>query len=184
MSDIFDAQRDMRTGYLSGSTGVITSAGMWLAAALTASFVSVFQSVWVLFIGGMLIYPVSMAVCKLLGAPGNFTKGNPLASLAFSSTFWLIFSLPLAYAAYLHHPEWFFPAMLLVIGGRYLTFSVLYGMRVYWPLGFILAGAGYYLGSNLVAPALSAFAGAGIETIFAIIIFVMHHRSGAAVKTA
>jgi hypothetical protein len=179
MRDIVEAQHDMRAGYCSGGAGILTSAMMWLAAAVTAHFASVSQSVWVLFIGGMLIHPVSSVLCKFLGGSGNFTKGNPLGGLAIASTFWLIFSLPLAYAAFLQRAEWFFPAMLLVIGGRYLTFSVLFGMRVYWALGFVLAGAAYLLGSNLVLPAISAFVGAAIECAFALVILVLHRRQRA-----
>jgi hypothetical protein len=35
--------------------------------------------------------------------------------------------------------SWFFPAMLMVIGGRYLSFAVVYGLRTYWALGASLA---------------------------------------------
>ncbi|MHA8059976.1 DUF7010 family protein [Aquirufa beregesia] len=34
--------------------------------------------------------------------------------------------------------EWFFQAMLLIIGGRYLTLATIYSKRVYWILGTII----------------------------------------------
>ena len=85
-----------------------------------------------LFIGAMLIHPASVLISKIFGRPGNHSKGNTLGALAWASTLWLIFSLPLAYAVSLLRIEWFFPAMLLVIGGRFLVFGSLFGMRTYW----------------------------------------------------
>ncbi len=47
------------------------------------------KAVWALLLGGMLIHPVGLLICKLLGARGAHTSGNPLGQLAGSSTFWL-----------------------------------------------------------------------------------------------
>jgi hypothetical protein len=134
------------------------------------------QAVWVLFIGGAAIHPVATVLCKLFGGSGKHTKGNPLGTLALASLLWLIFSLPLAYVVSLHRIEWFFPAMLLVIGGRYLTFHMLFGVRVYWLLGLALAAAGYLLGKSLADPVVSAFTGAAIELLFAAYILVVNRR--------
>ena len=67
MNDLRAAQIDMRRGYLSGAGGILASSLVWAAAAGTAIFASAAQSVWVLFIGGMLIHPVGILLCKLLG---------------------------------------------------------------------------------------------------------------------
>lgn len=173
---VSEAQVDMRQGYCSGGAGVLASALAWSAAAGIAISGSADKAVWALLIGGMLIHPVGVLICKLLGARGTHTKGNPFAQLAGASTFWLIFCLPLAYALGLQHPGWFFAAMLLVIGGRYLVFATLYGMRLYWALGLVLAAAGFALG-YLAAPArVAAVTGAALETIFAAIFLIQHRR--------
>jgi hypothetical protein len=172
-TDLDAAQADMRFGYYSGAPGIFASAGAWLAAAVVALQVSPKQAVWVLFVGGVLIHPVSVLLAKMLGRPGKHEAGNPLAALAFASTLWLIFSLPLAYGISILRIEWFFPAMLLVIGGRYLTFGSLFGMRIYWVLGLTLAIAGYLLGSTRALPAMSAFVGSGIEAAFAVAVLVL-----------
>lgn len=177
ISDLTHAQSDMRSSYCSGGAGVLASALAWLAAAIATLQVTPQQAVWVLFIGGMAIHPVANVICKLLGSSGKHSKGNPLAALAGASTLWLIFSLPLAYVVSLYRIEWFFPAMLLVIGGRYLTFSMLFGMRVYWLLGLSLAAAGYLLGRSLASPTIAAFTGASIEAVFAIFILIAHRRA-------
>jgi Family of unknown function (DUF7010) len=174
--DVGAAQNDMRRGYVSGGPGILASSLAWFAAAYAAWSVSPEQSVWVLFAGGVLIHPIGVLICKSLGASGSFSKGNPFGSLAFATTLWLIFSLPLTYVVALQRIEWFFPAMLLVIGGRYLTFGTLFGMRVYWALGLALAGAGVWLGRLSTAPAVVALAGASIEFSFALVVLGLHAR--------
>lgn len=176
---IADAQRDMRDAYFSGAPGMITSATAWLVAAVFAWRVSPERAVWVLFIGGMLIHPVSVLLTKALGRSARHSRGNPFATLALASTFWLVLSLPLAYAVSLVRIEWFFPAMLFVIGGRYMTFSTMFGTRVFWVCGAALALAGYWLGRMLAAPYVTAFTGAGIEAVFAIAIFYGARRTAA-----
>ena len=175
-SDLSQAQADMRWAYLGGASGMFASSIVWLGAAIATTQTSAEQAVWVLFIGAILIHPAGVLIAKLFGRPGNHSTGNPLGPLAWASTLWLIFSLPLAYAVSLLRIEWFFPAMLLVIGGRYLVFSSLYGMRIYWGCGLTLAGAGYWLGQTNASPTLSAFAGATIEAAFAAVIFVLSRR--------
>lgn len=173
---VTEAQADMRLGYCSGGAGVLASALAWTAAAGIAISGSAEDAVLALLIGGMLIHPVGVLICKLMGARGAHTKGNPLAPLAGASTFWLIFCLPMAYVLGLQRPAWFFGAMLLVIGGRYLVFATVYGMRLYWALGLALAAAGFALG-YLAAPArVAAVTGAALETGFAIIFLVQHRR--------
>jgi hypothetical protein len=174
--DISEAQRDMRAGYMSGAPGILASSLAWAAATGVALLISPQQAIWVLFIGGMLIHPAGMLIGKVLGAAGAHTKGNPLAGLAGANTIWMIACLPLAYIASMQMIEWFFPAMLLIIGGRYLTFGTLYGMRFYWVLGFALIGAGFGLGVLAPAPAISAGVGAAIEFALAIATFTLNAR--------
>ena len=176
MTDLNSAQADMRLAYLSGAPGMFMSAAAWLAAATTALVASPKQAVWVLFIGGALIHPVSTLLCKVLGRSGKHAPGNPLAPLAFATTLWMIFCLLLVYGVSVLRIEWFFPAMLLVIGGRYLTFSLLFAMRLYWFVGLTLAASGYLLGRASVAPAWSGFTGAAIEAVFATVILIASLR--------
>lgn len=164
------AQTDMRFAYCSGAAGMLASSLVWLSSAAVVLFASAQQAVWLLLLGGMFIHPLGVIFAKLSGRPGNHSKGNPLASLAYASTFWLIFSLPLAFAAAQQRLEWFFPAMLLVIGGRYLVFSTLFGMRLYWICGLVLAGVGIVLGKMLAQPLYGALAGGLIELLFAIVL--------------
>lgn len=173
---ILEAQVDMRRGYFSGAPGILASALAWSVAAWIAVFVSPQSAILALLVGGMLIHPVGLLICKMLGARGSHSKGNPLGELAGASTFWLIFSLPLAYGLGLQNAGWFFLAMLLVIGGRYLVFATLYGMRLYWGLGLALAAAAFALGPMLVPAPVGVIVGAVLETVFGVICLVMHRR--------
>lgn len=173
---VTDAQHDMRRGYFSGAPGILASALAWSVATGVAALVSPHRAIWALLIGGALIHPLGVLLCRLFGAAATHTKGNPLGQLAGASTFWLIFSLPLAYALGLQNPAWFFAAMLLIIGGRYLVFAALYGMRLYWALGLALAGAGFALTALSASALLVVGAGAAIELIFAFLGILQHRR--------
>ena len=171
---VTQAQSDMRQGYYSGATGILASALAWFVAAGVAAITSPQKAVWALLISGMFIYPVGLLICKLLGSRGTHTRGNPLGLLAGASTFWLIFCLPIAYLLSVRQPGLFFPAMLLIIGGRYLVFATIYGTRLYWALGLVLAGAGFALASLNATAFVSALVGAVLEAIFAIVCLVQH----------
>jgi len=173
LPNIADAQRDMRFGYFGGAPGVLASAIAWLAASAVALFVSPSSAVWALFIGGMFIFPVGVVFAKILGRPGKHSRGNPLGALAMEGTVLLMLCLPLAFVVALYRLDWFFPAMLLVIGGRYFTFATLYGSRLYWVLGGVLVLAAFLLVATQQPAAAGAFAGGIIELAFAAGLFVV-----------
>jgi len=91
----------------------------------------------------------------------------------------MLISIPIAVGAAFYKTEWFFPAMFFVIGARYLTFSTLYGRRIYWGFAVTLIISGWLLlGTN--APAFSgAFTGAIIEFCYGVAIFVGYRREQA-----
>jgi hypothetical protein len=166
------AQADMRHAYFGGATGITTSALAWLAAGITAHLVSPRGAIAALFIGGMFIHPAAMLLSKLLGRPGAHTKGNPLAPLAVETTVWLLLGIGVAFLASLQKPEFFFVAMLLTIGGRYFTFATIYGMRVYWLCGGVLAAAGVAAAALNLNTTVIALTGGALELLFAAIVFV------------
>jgi hypothetical protein len=159
-------QQDMRHGYLWGATGIMTSGLVWLAAGLVAYLKDPGVAVWVLFIGAGFIVPVSNLIDRALGAPGKHSKGNCLASLALESTVLMLMCLPLAYALSRYRMEWFFPAVLMIIGGRYLTFATLYGTRIYWMLGAALGLAALAAYHFAWPPHATALVGSAIEILF------------------
>lgn len=137
-----EAQEDMRKSYFGGGPGAFASGIIWLIAGITAIISTKQVSVIIFFFGGMLIHPIGIMLSKALKRSGKHKNGNPLSSLALESTFMLFIGLFIAYAAFQIRPNWFFSIMILIIGGRYLVFSSIYGMRIYWAFGAILILSG------------------------------------------
>ncbi|SDM43515.1 hypothetical protein SAMN05421813_11235 [Daejeonella rubra] len=176
-SDTFrQAQTDMCKGYANGSIGIIVSGLIWLISAIISFQYSDKQAVWTLLIGGMFIHPVGVLLSKIIGLSGTHTKGNPLGNLAMEGTIFMIMCLPLAFGLSLQHTEWFFQGMLLIIGGRYLTFASIYGLRLYWILGAILGLAAYLLFYFKVQSFGSLLTGSLIEISFGLLMFFSFRR--------
>ena len=182
--DLDAMQADMRRAYCGGGAGMLASSLVWTAAALVAVRGDAQHAIWTLLVGGMFIHPLGMLFAKLAGRSGMHRRDNPLAWLAGASTVWMIASLPLAYAASRLHAEWFFAAMLLVIGSRYLVFETLYGLRVYRACGFALLAAGLLAAYLRLPPYAGAAAGAAIEAAFAILILLRDRAAVAATGAA
>ena len=177
-TSVAEAQRDMRAAYYGGAPGMLVSALVWFAAGGVAVTSTPARAIVALFVGGMGIHPVGVVLAKALGRTGVHTRGNPLGGLALESTVLLLLGFPLAYVVSQAHGEWFFAAMLLVIGGRYLVFATLYGMRVYWACGALLAVAGFLLVAMHAPFSVGAFVGALIEGAFAVRIFLLIRGAG------
>ncbi|MHA8072053.1 DUF7010 family protein [Aquirufa ecclesiirivi] len=170
------AQFDMCQAYANGAMGVIVSGLIWLTAASITYQYSPHTGIWTLFIGGMFIYPLSMLLCKSIGLSGSHTKGNPLGNLAMEGTILMMMCLPLALGLSMQQKEWFFQAMLLIIGGRYLTFATIYGKKIYWILGAIL-GISALLLFKLKVPSLgSLLTGSCIEISFGLFMLISFQR--------
>lgn len=171
MQSISDAQNDMNDAYLYGVPGIFTSGTVWLAAGIIAFLISPAAGIATLVFGGMGIFPISVLLCKFAGRSGKHQPDNPLAALAIEGTFWMLLSIPIAIGAAFYSYEWFFPAVLMVIAGRYLTFHTLYGNKLYWLFAVALASAGVGAAILNVPVFVGALLGGGIEWLFAIIIF-------------
>jgi hypothetical protein len=156
---------------------VFTSGSVWVAAGVVSLLASSTSGILTLVFGGALIFPISIIFCKLLGRTGKHHRNNPLGPLAIEGTIWMLLSIPIAGAASFYRPEWFFPEMMLVIAGRYLTFSTIYGLRSYWVFGVTLALSSYLL-IVIEAPSfVGAFTGGVVEYAFAIILFFYSEKS-------
>lgn len=163
-------QEDMRSAFLGGGSGVLVSGMIWLMAGISAMHFTKETSLLVLFFGGMLIHPVGVLIDKLLKRSGQAQKGNPLTKLAFENTVFLFVGLFIAYLVYQLQIDWVFSIMLLIIGARYLTFQSVYGMKIYWALGFALIGAGVICLISNQPLFVAGLAGGVIELIVGIVI--------------
>lgn len=74
---IDDAQQDFRRAYVGGGPGVLVSGLVRLAAASAAQSQGIGRGFAVLFIGGMIIHPVSTVLCR---TPCSVVRRKPLGT--------------------------------------------------------------------------------------------------------
>jgi hypothetical protein len=132
---IATAQSELRYAYRSASVGQIYSGLVWLASAASWSVFGTSAGVLILLVAAFFIYPVTALVSRLLGSPGIVLSTNPLRVASVTIPIVGALGIPVAGAAGLYEIEWFYPALMLIIGAHYLPFSLLYGMRIFIPLG-------------------------------------------------
>ncbi len=168
MTTIADAQREMRRAYVAGMPGQLVSAALWMVSAAVGTWGSHRLAVWILVLGGFLIYPLTSLALRLAGSAGE-SKGNPLNALAMQVAFTVPLGLPVALTLAYFSPNRFYPAMMMLVGAHYLPFVFLYGMPQWYVLAAAMLGAGYVLG--WVAP--MGFATGGWIAAAAMVIYAL-----------
>ena len=146
---VTEAQREVRLTFLGGFPGQLVSGGLWLVSAALASSGRIRPAILVLVVGGMFIFPLTMLLLRVMGRPSSLSAGNPLAGLAMQIAFTIPFSLPLVGAATLHHLNWFYPALMVVVGAHYLPFVFVYGMWLFAVLAALMIGGGVWIGLTM-----------------------------------
>jgi hypothetical protein len=177
--DIGSAQKDIDRAYVAGAPAVLVSGLVWITAGLFLARSGTATGFAALFIGGVLIVPLALAIAKLGFRAGPITRGNPLDRLGLESTAMLFAGICLAYALLRAAPALVFPAMAISIGARYFVFRTIYDEPVYWLLGGLLAALGIAAILGLPIPGNIALAAGSVEVIFAIIL-LMRWRGRAA----
>ncbi len=143
---IGDAQRDVRTVFLGGFAGQLVSSCIWFVSAGLATWHSTRAAIVMLLAGGFFIFPLTQLLLRLMGRPFALPKDHPMNALGMQIAFALPLNLPLVGAAALYRPNWFYPAIMIVLGSHYLPFVFLYGMRQFWFLAAFLISAGVLIG--------------------------------------
>lgn len=168
---IDEAQRDVRRVYRGGFVGQVISGGLWLSAAAVATWVSPGASIATLFLGGMLIFPLTTLALRAAGGPAALPKGHPMAPLATQIAFTVPCGMLVAVALGWTEPNLFFPASMIIVGAHYLPFVFLYGMQRFAVLAaiLILCGALLLLWFPMGAPLGGWFTG----TLLVLFAFVL-----------
>ncbi|SMG48266.1 DUF7010 family protein [Agreia pratensis] len=170
--DISEAQADVRRVYRAGFPGPAVSAVVWAVANAVFVWGSATAGMVVLFVGGMLIFPLTTLVLKVMGGTASLPKGHPSTSLAMQSAFTVPFGLLVALVLGAYEPALFFPASLIIVGAHYLVFVSLYGMRLFAVLAAVLIVVGTLV--LFLLPSLgsiSGWLGAAVFAIFAVVLF-------------
>lgn len=149
---IADAQRQMRVTYRGAFPAAIVTATLWIASAAAGTWGTRTQAVWILLIGGMFIFPLTMLLLRLAGRPATTGRGNPLNALAMQVAFTVPLSLPVVLALTRSDSGWFYPSMMIVVGAHYLPFQTLYGMWTFPALGAVMLLLGIVFGWSVPVP--------------------------------
>ncbi|HEV8200422.1 MAG TPA: hypothetical protein VGS03_10400 [Candidatus Polarisedimenticolia bacterium] len=152
--DVADAQREVRQVFRGGFMGQLVSGMIWLASAAAATWGTPRLAMLILVCGGFFIFALTMLGLRLLGGPWKLSPGNPLNALGMQVAFVLPLCLPLVGAATLQKLEWFYPALMVLMGAHYLPFIFLYGMPMFGVLAAVLVGLGLLM-ANAARPAFA-----------------------------
>src|SRR5579859_5600724 len=129
--DIQEAQHEMRSIYAGGFWGQLLFSILWLVSAALGIWVSPKLSIVTIAVGGFFIFPLVQLLLRLMGRPTSVSKENPFNSLAMQVAFVLPFSMLLLFPVSLYRLNWFFPALMVLVGAHYLPFATLYGMKIF-----------------------------------------------------
>jgi hypothetical protein len=143
--DIRDAQREMRTRFVGGFYGQVVSGVLWIASASLATWSSPRAAITTLVVGGFFIFPITELLIRFVGAKGPLSADNSLRYLGMQVAFVLPLSMPLLFPVGLYRLNWFYPAMMVLLGAHYLPFVFLYGMRMFAALAGLVAGGGWVM---------------------------------------
>jgi hypothetical protein len=140
--DVQDAQDEVRFVYMGGFWGQLVSSMIWLVSAGLGTWVTPRASVLTVVIGGFFIFPLTQALLRLSGRRASVSRGNSFNSLGMQVAFVLPLSMLLLLPVGLYRMNWFFPALMVLLGAHYLPFATLYGMRMFLFLAGILTSMG------------------------------------------
>jgi hypothetical protein len=136
------AQREMRTRFVGGFYGQLVSGVLWLISAGLATWVTHRAAITTLVIGGFFIFPLTEALTRIVSRSRPLEPANSLRYLGMQVAFVLPLSMLLLLPVGLYRINWFYPAMMVLLGAHYIPFVFLYGMRTFAFLAALLIGAG------------------------------------------
>ena len=142
---IDEAQKEMRSRFVGGFYGQLVSALLWLISASLATWRSPPAAIITLVVGGFFIFPLTELLVRLGRVKGRLSVDNSLRELGMQVAFVLPASMPLLIPVSLYRLNWFYPAMMVLLGAHYLPFVFLYGMRIFAALAALLVGGGIFI---------------------------------------
>ena len=147
--DIQDAQREVQSVYIGGFWGQLVSSVIWLVSAALGTWVSPKAAIVTVVVGGFFIFLLTQMLLRLSGRRASVSRENPFNSLGMQVAFVLPLSMLLLLPVGLFRLNWFFPALMVLLGAHYLPFATLYGMRMFLFLSGILIAFGVVIARYL-----------------------------------
>jgi hypothetical protein len=180
---ISEAQSEIRRRFVGGFYGQFVAGILWLSSAGLAVWLGPRASIIMLVAGGFFIFPATELLIRAVGERVPVSSTNALQSLGMQIAFVLPLSMPLLLPVGLYRLNWFYPAMMILLGAHYLPFVFLYGMRMFAVLAALLVGGGILIAMYFSASfSIGAWYTAIILLVFAELgrTIVSHeHRSNA-----
>jgi hypothetical protein len=147
--NIIDAQRENRFRFSGGLYGQAVSGVLWLASAGLATWSTPQAAITFLVVGGFFIFPITELLVRTIGTGLQFSRGNLLPQLGMQVAFVLPLSMPLLVPVGHYRLNWFYPALMILLGAHYLPFVFLYGMRMFAILAAALLGGGVLIALHM-----------------------------------
>lgn len=178
-SDIAQAQADVRRVYSGGWGGPAVSAGVWLAAALTSDRLGVGVGAAVLFVGGaVLIFPVNLALNRLMSGQADLPAGHPMRGLAIQSAATMSVVLLALWLVVASIPGAFFPLAMIAVGAHYFPFAHLYGDHAFLFAGAVQCVAGFlFLMMEDGSSRLSPYVMTGLLAVMSVALVIRYRRN-------
>src|SRR5207302_7084297 len=115
-------------------------------SAALGTWVTPKASILAVVIAGFFIFPLTQMLLRLSGRRrARVSKENPLHWLGMQVAFVLPFSMLLLVPVGYFRLNWFFPALMILLGAHYLPFATLYGMLMFLFLAGTLIAMGYVI---------------------------------------
>jgi hypothetical protein len=166
--EVQEGQREVRLVYLGGFWGQLVSSIIWLASAALGTWLTPRASILAVVVGGFFIFPLTQLMLRLSGRRASVSAENPFHWLGMQVAFVLPLSMLLLVPVGLYRLNWFFPALMILLGAHYLPFAFLYGMRMFLFLAGILIGAGLLVAHSFAGTfSLGAWIAGGTLFVFA-----------------
>ena len=137
------AQLDLRQAFVGGGPGLVISGLFWLGAGLMATARGIGPAFVLLFVTGMLIFPLATLVCRFAFGRSPVAIGNPMGRIGLESTIAMIGGLVIAWLLLPLRPEWVFPIAAIAVGTHFFAFRTAYGDMGFWLLGALLTALGF-----------------------------------------
>jgi hypothetical protein len=170
---IAEAQQDNRRAFVGGGPGAFISGMLWLTSAAVLKQRGVGSAFAFLFFGGMLIFPLSQLVSRLLFKRSPASKNNQLGRVALESTIAMIGGLFAAWLFLPSRPAYVFPLAAIAIGTHYAAFRTVYGDTLFWVLAGLITAVGVFdILGYIRLPGGPAIAVGVLELVFGILLTV------------
>lgn len=140
--DIGDAQRENRTRFAGGFYGQLVSGVLWLVSASLATWSTPRAAIMILVLGGFFIFPTTELLIRVAGGRSPLSPQNSLRYLGMQVAFILPLSMLLLLPVGQYRLNWFYPALMVLLGAHYIPFVFLYGMRMFAVLAGLVVGGG------------------------------------------